>query len=40
MNKNSQYEILKTKVEKDIADEIIAFTDEKELNSIQIEQDT
>ena len=40
MNKNSQYEILKTKVEKNIADEIIAFTDEMGINSIQIEQDT
>lgn len=40
MEKNTQYEVLKTKVEKSVVDEIIAFTDEKDLNSIQIEQDT
>lgn len=40
MERNSQYEVLKTKVEKSIADEIIAFMDEKDMNSIQIEQDT
>ncbi len=40
MNANTQYEVLKTKVEKSVADEIIAFMDENDLNSIQIEQDT
>ncbi|MBQ8435698.1 MAG: hypothetical protein IJX24_06800 [Oscillospiraceae bacterium] len=40
MEKNSQYEVLKTKVEKSVADEITAFMDEKDMNSIQIEQDT
>ncbi len=40
MQRESQYEVLKTKVEKSVADEIIAFTDEKGMNSIQIEQDT
>ncbi|MBE6845307.1 MAG: PASTA domain-containing protein [Ruminococcus sp.] len=40
MEKNSQYEVLKTKVEKSVADEITAFMDKKDMNSIQIEQDT
>lgn len=40
MQKETQYEVLKTKVEKSVADAIIAFTDEKGMNSIQIEQDT
>ncbi len=40
MSRDNQYEVLKTKVEKNIADEITAFADEKDMNSIQIEQDT
>ncbi|MCM1225932.1 MAG: penicillin-binding transpeptidase domain-containing protein [Clostridium sp.] len=40
MNKDSQYRVLKTQVEKPIADNIIAFMDEKDMNSIQIEEDT
>jgi len=40
MEQDTQYTVLKTKVEKSTADEIIAFTDEKGINSIQIEQDT
>ena len=39
-NVKSQYEVLKTQVEKDTADEIIAFMSEKEMNSISVEQDT
>lgn len=39
-NLKSQYEVLKNQVEKDTADEIIAYMDEKELNSISAEQDT
>lgn len=40
MEENTQYKILKTQVEKPVADEIIAFMDENSLNSIQIEEDT
>lgn len=40
MQEETQYKILKTQVEKTVADEIIAFMDEKDMNSIQIEQDT
>ncbi|MGN0613087.1 MAG: penicillin-binding transpeptidase domain-containing protein [Porcipelethomonas sp.] len=40
MQKNNQYEVLKVQVEKSVADEIIAFMDEKNMNSIQVEQDT
>ncbi len=40
MQENTQYERLKTKVDKSVADKIIAFMDEKDMNSIQIEQDT
>lgn len=40
MNKDSQYQVLKTQVEKPAADNIIAFMDENDINSIQIEEDT
>jgi stage V sporulation protein D (sporulation-specific penicillin-binding protein) len=40
MEENTQYKILKTQVEKPVADEIIAFMDDNGLNSIQIEEDT
>ena len=40
MNENTQYKVLKTQVEKPVADEITAFMDENSLNSIQIEEDT
>ncbi len=40
MERNSQYEVLKTQVEKPAADNIIAFMDENSINSIQIEEDT
>ncbi|MGN1481445.1 penicillin-binding transpeptidase domain-containing protein [Porcipelethomonas sp.] len=40
MEENTQYKVLKTQVEKPVADEIIAFMDENSLNSIQIEEDT
>lgn len=40
MNKDSQYQVLKTQVEKPAADNIIAFMDENNINSIQIEEDT
>lgn len=40
MEENTQYKILKTQVEKPVADEIIAFMDENSLKSIQIEEDT
>lgn len=40
MNENTQYKILKTQVEKPVADSIIAFMDENDVNSIQIEEDT
>lgn len=40
MDKDSQYQVLKTQVEKPVADSIIAFTDENDINSIQIEEDT
>ncbi len=40
MNKDSQYQVLKTQVEKPAADNIIAFMNENSINSIQIEEDT
>lgn len=40
MEENTQYKILKTQVEKPVADSIIAFMDEHDVNSIQIEEDT
>lgn len=40
MQEDTQYKILKTQVDKSVADKIIAFMDEKDMNSIQIEQDT
>lgn len=40
MNKDSQYQVLKTQVEKPAADNIIAFMDENDISSIQIEEDT
>lgn len=40
MNKDSQYQILKTQVEKPVADNIVAFMDENDINSILIEEDT
>lgn len=40
MEENTQYKILKTQVEKPVADEIIEFMDENSINSIQIEEDT
>lgn len=40
MQRNSQYEVLKTQVEKPAADNIIAFMDENDINSIRIEEDT
>ena len=39
-NTDSQYEVLKTQVEKPDADAVIAYMQEKEMNSIQIQQDT
>ena len=39
-NKESQYEVLKNQVEKPDADEILAFMSEREMNSIQVQQDT
>lgn len=40
MGENTQYKILKTQVEKPVADEIIAFIADKSMNSISIEEDT
>lgn len=40
MQEETQYKKLKTQVEKSVADKIIDFMDEKDMNSIQIEQDT